>query len=419
VSAEIACTAGAAPAGRRVELVDEKETVLGQAKLEETVQLPLEGDVPPGRLTVRLTRAQGVARDQLPADDRIDVEPKAASFVVGLCADPRRSGLPTSGTTVLHAALQALDEDLKVDPVTVLPDHPAELEGMAALLIDDPPGLTPEAASVIEGFVKQGGIVLTLLGSQVDAAPLGAVFEPVAQGAPTWSSEALVGTKPGSAGMFGNLALGWSDLPATGRVVLPEQPEPTSVLLRFADGQPLVLERPLEQGLLLTTLLPSSVEVSDFALRPAFLALLDRVLYEARLRGSFAATEVGQAWDAPEGAVIAGPSGTLPPIVQGGRSLVVPDRAGRYSLRARGKESWGGAPRPPQEATQQPSGFAGVAAAPRTQQNSQSTDISREIALSLLLLMLIELGLRAYKRLGSAPSVARPTGPRATREPLL
>lgn len=413
VNAEIACTAGAAPAGRRVELLDEKDAVLSASELSETVQLPLRGDVPPGRLTVRLTRAQGTARDQLPADDQIDVEPKASSFTVGLCADAGRSGLPTSGTTVLHAALQALDENATVDPLPVLPDNPAELEGMAALLIDDPPGLTPEASSAIEGFVKQGGIVLALLGEQVDKAPLGAVFEPLVVGAPTWSSEDVHGTKPGSTDVFGALALGWADLPAKGRVVLPEQPEQTSVPLRFADGQPLVLERALEHGLILTTLLPSSVNVSDFALRPAFLALLDRVLYEARLRGSFAATEVGQPWDAPRDAVIEGPGGRLESTEQNGRSLVVPNRAGRYSLRAAGKTSWRFALRNAQEATQQPMNFSGTAALGRSGRSSQSTDISREVALALLFLMLLELGLRAYQRMGSGLPSTAGSGPNA------
>jgi hypothetical protein len=420
VSAEIACTAGAAPAGRRVELLDEKEVVLVATDLLESVQLPLPGDPPAGRLTVRLTRAQGTARDQLRTDDLIEVEPKTSSFVVGVCADARHSGLPTSGTTVLQAALEALGEDVKVDPVSVLPDHPAELEGMAALLIDDPPGLTPEAASVIEGFVRQGGVVLALLGSQVEVAPLGAVFEPLVVGAPSWSSEDVRGTKAGSVDIFGALALGWSDLPASGRVLLPEQPQHTKVPLRFADGQPLVLERPLDHGLILSTLLPSSVEVSDFALRPAFLALLDRVLYEARLRGSSAATEVGQPWDAPKGSVIEGPAGQLESLEQNGRSLVVPDRAGRYALRTQGKTSWRFALRSAQEATLQPSSVPEAAAPPRSTRSSQYTDISREIALSLLILMLLELALRAYKRLrvgvpSAAPSSSSTAGssPRA------
>lgn len=402
VSVEIACTPGSVRAGRQVELLDRAGKRLASAELVETVDLPI-GDDSSGQATVRLTEARGSTRDQIPGDDVISVEPKASSFVVGLCADAKRSGLPTSGTTVLRAGLEALEENLAVDPVAVLPDHPAELEGMAALVIDDPPGLTPEAASVLEGFVQQGGVVLTLLGRQVEAAPLGAVFQPLVAGAPTWSDVGARGVEPNSAGMLGVLAQGWSDLPAHGRVVVPDQPGETRVAVRFADGQPLVLERPLGQGLFITTLLPSSVEVSDFALRPAFLALLDRVLYEARLRSSFAASEVGEPWEVPEGTTVTGPDGDLPILLEGGRALVVPARAGRYTLRVSGKDSPRFALRNAAEATLQPRKVAPLAAAQRSAHAKQSTDISREVALALLLLMLVELGIRARKRLPSRP----------------
>jgi hypothetical protein len=411
VSAEIACTSGAAGPERQVELIRESGTVVATAKLAETVQLPLGDQTSNDRLSVRLTGAASPALDQLPADDRIEVEPKASSFVVGLCADAARSGLPTSGTTVPNAALSALDRDLTVDPITVLPDHPAGLESMAALLIDDPPGLTPEASSVIEGFVKRGGVVLALLGRQVAAAPLGAVFDPLVVGAPTWSSADVRGTGPATSGAFGNLAQGWSDMPSHGRVVVPEQPPETSVPLRFADGQPLVLERTIEQGLLVTTLLPSSVELSDFALRPGFLALVDRVLEEARLRGSSAATEVGEAWEVPDTAIVEGPTGRLDPVSVDGRSLVVPDLVGRYTLRAQARESARFALRSAQEATLQPSGQATKASMRPSRQATQATDISREIALVLLGLMLLEFGLRASKGLRRAPS--RGPGPAA------
>jgi len=423
VSAEIACTAGGAGPERLVELISQTGTVIATAKLAEMVQLPLGDQTSTDGLSVRLTGARSPAKDQLPADDRIDVEPKAASFVVGLCADAARSGLPTSGTTVLHAALSALDRDLTIDPITVLPDHPAALESMAALLIDDPPGLTPEAASVIEGFVKRGGVVLALLGRQVAAAPLGATFDPLVVGAPTWSSADVRGAGPASTGTFGNLAQGWSDMPSHGRVVVPEQPPETSVLLRFADGQPLVLQRPIEHGLLVTTLLPSSVELSDFALRPAFLALVDRVLEEARLRGSSAATEVGQQWEVPDGTLVQGPTGRLDPITVDGRSLVVPDRVGRYTLRAQARESSRFALRSAQEATLQPNGQATQRATQSSRQAPQMTDISREIALALLGLMLLEFGVRAYKGLrpngANRARYAPAASPRADRGPLL
>jgi len=401
VRAEVACTPAAAQ-GRKIELLA-GDSVIRATDLAETAVLPLADDAKAQGLRVRLSAPLGSTRDQAPSDDAIDVEPRSSSFVIGLCADAKRSGLPTSGSTVIKVALDALAPDSSVDPVTVLPDHAAELEHLAVLLIDDPPGLTPEASSALETFVKGGGVVLTMLGAEVAAAPLGSVFAPLVVGAPAYSNEVYRGVDIESAGPFGQLAGGWSDLEASGRVALPEQPTGTRVLLRFADGQPLVLERPLERGLFITTLLPSSVAVSDFALRPAFLALLDRVLYEARLRGSSAATEVGQPWEVPEGTLVTGPGGRLPATLEDGRWLVTPDRAGKYSLRVQGKETARFALRTAEEATLQPSPRATTdARAKASGRTRQKTDISREVALALLLLLLVELGMRVQRSLPRA-----------------
>ena len=398
VSAEVACSAGAVRTGRRVELRTADGKKLSAVDLVEAVNFPLSEELAPAQLTVHLTEPNAGVRDQVPSDDAVDVEPKASDFTVALSADPKQSGLPTSGTTVLRAALEALDQELSIRPVAVLPDHGGELEGVAAIVVDDPPGLTPEASSVLEDFARQGGVVLALLGSQVQSAPLGAVFQPLVAGAPSWSDSGAPGVDPKSTGTFGALAQGWADLAAKGRVVLAKQPDETRLALAFADGQPLLLERPLGQGLILTSLLPSSVAVSDFALRPAFLGLLDRVLYEARLRKSFATTEVGEPWEVTAGALVEGPHGPTAVQVEGARSFVVPDRAGRYTIRAGGKEWPRFALRSAEEAALQPRPTPQQRAGGGAVSARQSTDISREIALALLLLMLLELGLRAYKK---------------------
>lgn len=398
VSVEIACSAGSVRTGRQVELRTEAGAKLAAVDLVESVSFPLADDAGSNRLTVHLTEPNGAVRDQVPGDDRVDVEPRASDFTVALYADPKQSGLPTSGTTVLKAALEALDQELTIRPITVLPDHGGELEGIAAILVDDPPGLTPEASSVLEEFTLRGGVVLALLGRQVQAAPLGAVFQPLVAGAPSWSDGAAPGVDPESTGAFGSLAKGWTDLGAKGRVVLAKQPDDTRLALAFADGQPLLLERPLGQGLILTTLLPSSVAVSDFALRPAFLGLLDRVLYEARLRTSFAATEVGQPWEVAAGTTAQGPDGAAVPRVEAGRSFIVPSRAGRYSIRTGSNASSRFALRNADETTLQPRPAPTQKASGGAVSARQSTDISREIALALLVLMVLELGLRAYKK---------------------
>ena len=52
------------------------------------------------------------------------------------------------------------------------------------------------------------------------------------------------------------------------------------VLATFSDHQPFLTERALGRGALFTVALPTSVEHSNFPLRPAFLALLDHLLDE-------------------------------------------------------------------------------------------------------------------------------------------
>ncbi len=55
------------------------------------------------------------------------------------------------------------------------------------VLLDDPPGLTPEQRHVLGGFIDAGGVVLVALGPRAAAAPLGASLEPMLTHPVAWA----------------------------------------------------------------------------------------------------------------------------------------------------------------------------------------------------------------------------------------
>jgi hypothetical protein len=68
------------------------------------------------------------------------------------------------------------------------------------------------------------------------------------------------------------------------------------VVARWDDGRAFMLERSVGRGLVVTVGLPASVDRSDLALRPGFLALLDHVVEQALRRTGQRVAPVGTAW---------------------------------------------------------------------------------------------------------------------------
>ena len=99
----------------------------------------------------------------------------------------------TGGGTPLEQALTALDAELGLRPLGVLPDEPSELDKLGLVILDDPRGLGPEARSALSGFVERGGLSLALLGPSVESVEIGATLGP-SRSAPR------TGTKAGRVG---------------------------------------------------------------------------------------------------------------------------------------------------------------------------------------------------------------------------
>lgn len=390
VEGQIACTSPRAAVGRTVEVRDAGGRVLARAPVSDYVTLDVGETHGALSLVLQAVSSEGV--DQLAEDDALSVIPQARGLSIGISVDPRRSSSPGSSATVLSAALSSLGEDLHPIELSALPERAQDFEGLSALILDDPPGLTPETSSALEGFAKNGGVLFTLLGPRIGRAPLGSTFFPLTPVAPTWDESSVGAARRGS-DVLGALTEGWVDLEPRGRAVVPDPLSEATVLARFSDEKPLVFETALELGLSIVALLPSSVDVSDFALRPAFLALLDHVASEARLRRGVGATSVGEAWTVPVDAIVTGPFGRVSLDSQ----RVIPDAAGRYVIESGAQQLVRHALRDADETTVQPTKWAAPVGKDSGAKARQRVDVSREVALALLLLTAAEIAIRTRR----------------------
>lgn len=424
VTAEVVCSARESLLDRNVELLLLREDaldlsvggkVLTRAPARELVELTVpKGTGAEATLALRLTPPADPTRDRMTSDDVAFVPSRGAGLTVGLLSDSERARVSTSSTTITRAALDALGRDANIEPLTAVPDDPNQLQELQALIVDDPTGLTPEASRALGAWLERGGVALALLGPGVDSAQLGSTFEPLVLGAPRWLPDAnempAIRGVPTSA--LGALAGDWSDLSPTGRVTIPAQPE-AELLAVFADESPLVLMRHVGRGTVLVSALPSSVDVSDFALRPAFLALLDHALSLSGMQGGRDGSPVGEPMRAPPDVTVTGPRGPLEPTADlGAPRSVTPELRGRYRFRSPAETSYRVARGHPEEST-----FAAFVSAESSRKATSvsqraEVDVSRELALGALLLGLVELVLRQLlrkKTAASDPSVRAPS----------
>ncbi len=415
VLAEVICTDKGAIENRTVRLADRSGKSIGQAVAahDGVVTLPqpdwAKNKPDASEVLVQLSASDS---DQIESDDQTFLLGAGTQLSFGVRADQAKASVKTGSDTVLQSGLEALERGIRVRPLSLLPEEVSELDDLAGLLIDDPSGFSPEVRKTIETWVKQGGVAAVFLGPSINRAPLGSNFAPFLLSAPQWIKETPPGTSETQAGGLGPLTVSWHDLHARGRAVFSPDPEMT-VLSSWVDGTTLVSSREFGQGLLVVSALPSSVDLSDFALRPAYLELLEFIVSQAHVRRGAAATQVGQRWKIPEGSVVSDQSGrrlelttqttdTRASNKQFGRAnpqwMVDPDRAGRYSISSQGQSSYRYATRVPEEhIAQSRNDLASDRQEEKTNTESK-VGISREIALVVLVLSLLELALRLIRR---------------------
>ncbi|MBK6693380.1 MAG: VWA domain-containing protein [Myxococcales bacterium] len=380
---------------RTLEVVRDGKVVTSVVPLLGVVDVAVADDIVP-RLVVRLTGTDAVA-----SDDQAPVVVEAATSAVAVVVERGSEALPTGGAPAVEQALASLKLDLSARPLPVVPDRIEDLSGFVGILVDDPPGFTPDQRRALKAFVEEGGVILVSLGPRAAAAPLGSSFEPFFERGVIWEKNKSAGADPkGARGMFVEAATSFTDLGAKERSVMtPADRERYETLVPWTDGAPLLAKRTIARGEVWLMTLPLSVDASDLPLRPGFLPLLDTWVDLARARVSDRRTPVGEPWVFVTGgkaAEVSGPRGPVKVVREGNVARAVPEVAGAYELTFAGgrKEQRVGAPIA-KELDLRPR----RATAPNTEAKLGDTkatvDVSWMVALVLLGLLSAELALRA------------------------
>ena len=402
ISAHVACTSPAAAAGRALTLIDAKGVQPVPLAVRAGVQeIGLDSAAKLEHPELQLTGG-----DALQSDDRAAVAAESAALGVLVAADTSNASAETGGPPVLEQALSALDSNAAVHPIALLPDDPNELHGNSLLLLDDPGGITPEARGALVTFVEQGGVAVAFLGPRAEQTPLGATLEPFVHGAVHWETQTPSDIDEGSLSWLGPEAASLHELALRGRAGLSTTDLlGARILATFSDHQPFLTERALGRGALFTVALSTSVEHSNFPLRPAFLALLDHFLDEARTRRGATQSVAGSDWQFPLGASVAidGPRGPLAVHERsspagGSHKAATPGLAGRYAVRIDDQHEERVVTLDPLEITALAQKPPSNAAQARAGGNAGSVDASPELGFVALALLALELGLRVLRR---------------------
>ncbi len=349
--------------------------------------------------------------DDNPSNDRVRVSPSGSELNVAVVTDPASAGVVTGGPSVIEQGLLAVRSEAIVRPLALLPDDARELQPYAALVVNDPPGLGPESRSALGEWLDSGGVALGLLGPASAALQLSSTLEPFAERNARWElTTTPLDADPASLSWLGPESQSLTALTRSGRMRLDGAGLPGSVVIgSWGDGAPLLLRRPVNAGLVFTCGLPASVDHSDLAVRPVFLALLDQLLGEAEQRRGSGTTWVGERWTFPpaRSVQIEGPEGPLRLSVEGceaeaesstactpGEQLATPELAGRYVVTSDGAVQVRAARIDEREITDPPGSVRPAALRAASDHAPGSVDASPELALVLLAAFAAELALR-------------------------
>jgi hypothetical protein len=395
----VACGAGTNLSGREVVIEDGSGKAIGRAPLSGTVA-EVSVAVPPGDALPAHARLLGT--DAIARDDVAPVVPEAGRGSIAVLADASDEAVATGGPPIVEQALAALKLDMDVRPIPAAPDRPEELAHQLGLLLDDPPGLTPEQRHALGAFIEGGGIALLAIGPHAAAAPLGATLEPILTQATQWTDAQRFSVDAASAtGPLAGSAAGLADLGAARRAVLaPEDVSALQLFLKWTDGAPFAARRSMGRGEAWVVSLPFSVNASDFPLRPGFLALLDAWARRARDRAAPVRTDVGTAWKFPNArrVEVRGPEGPVPVAREGGVLSAAPPVIGAYEVAVDDKiEVRVAAPRL-SEIDLRPRTASRGASAETLGERRAAVDISGHVALGLLALMALEMAMRLMSR---------------------
>ena len=395
-----ACTSAAAANGRELQVKDGSK-VIASAPLPQTAlgeaMIPVVGDD-----ARELVAALGGA-DAIASDDQALIVVESGPAALAVASDRGDDGVTTGGAPVVEQALSALHLDMAVRAIPQAPDRREDTAAFAAMIVDDPPGFTPEQRHALTAFVDRGGVLVLALGRRAAAAPLGATFAPFLTRAVGFGPAPARGADPSSgAPMLGEGAGTLQDLAAKGRATL-ESEDVTAFerVLAWTDGAPLVLRKARGRGAVWLTTLPFSVEASDLPLRPGFLSLLDAIASDARERSAPLRGDVGRAWTFAGARQVDGEAPSGAKIVAArddGALRIVPSVVGAYRLSVDGSKELRIAAPLARELDLRPRAIATTATSPDLGGGVSVVDVSWMIALVLLALVAAEIVVRAFTR---------------------
>jgi von Willebrand factor type A domain/Aerotolerance regulator N-terminal len=391
-----------ASSGRTLEILSKDKQIalapLGPSIRAEEVVVDVPADAP-AELLVKLSPGDAIVED-----DIAPVVHVGGTLPIAIVVDAATSKVETGGPPPIEQALSALQLGAEVRPLATVPDNAEELKAFAGIVIDDVPGLTPEGRKALAGWVEQGGVLLATFGERSAAAPLGSGFDPVVPGVMRWAASPVPGAEGSSAFFLGPSAEGLGDLSPEGRISFePIATTGADVLVRWSDGAPLLWRKSMGRGAVFALALPLSTEESDFVLRPAFLALLERFVGTARARGGARLVDVGDSFtfDGYKDVAVdyvptrSGESPIKMEVVeQAGRRLLVTGLAGRYVAHTDGEQSMRIATIPEREINLRPRKIAETARAETQGGVQPALDVSPYVALGLIGLFALELILR-------------------------
>jgi hypothetical protein len=405
VRVRVACSPGldVGAAGPRTVTIfqGEKALATGPAPTSEAgdVVLQLPRDLAPeasepGALVARLSGIDAVVRDDAAA---VLAETAPASLAVVVPSESETAA--TGGAPVVEQALTALGLDVAIRPLPQIPDRAEDLAAFVGIILDDPPGLTPEERRALGTFVERGGAVLLALGPSAATPPLGASLEPFLTRPAVWELTTSPGVDPASAtGSLAESAASLKDLGARHRAVLrPEDTAAFASLLAWDDRAPFVLRRSLGRGEVWVVTLPFALDASELPLRPSFLALLSGWVDAARAHTVPKRTEVGAPWTFPgaRSVAIKGPDDESLAVTEDGSvPRTAPARLGLYRLLVDEHHETRLAELAPRELDFRPRKVAPALPGEALGENRSAIDASPALAVALLALLAMELALR-------------------------
>ena len=392
----IACSHDATAAGRdAVAYAGDREIARAHvppgAGADALISLPEDA---PNEMTVKLSGDDAIA-----SDDRAPVVLEGGPGAIAVVADAAEETAATGGPPIVEQALAALKGPTPTKPIPIVPDRAEDLAAFIGILIDDPPGFTPEQRHALGDFLRDGGEVLIALGPKSSAAPLGATLEPLVLHAVAWNENKSPAADPEkSAARFSDTAATLTTLGANRRAVLSaDDLGVLETLIPWTDGAPLVARKNVGRGEVMIVTLPFNVDASDLPLRPGFLSLLDAWENTVLERSSPRRQSVGNAWTFPAATSVRidGPAGPLAVTRDGDVLRAEPSLVGAYHVTFdAGKTERRVAAPVTRELELRPRAVAENAIASSVGTTRSRVDVSWAIALVLLALVAGELGLR-------------------------